>query len=153
MAETSYNAIRTGIKDFLVTNLSWITTDTCFDYTPLAPKVVFDKLPAVIVDFDRGYNIEWNAVDQGYLRQITFLIEVYTEVLEADTTGRNASQDIATKLRELETLFRSDPYIKGLVKGLTVRATKCDPIPIDVTRLTGVKARFAWLSVAVKAFA
>jgi len=148
MAETDYDKIRTAIADHIIASLSWATSSSVFDYSPTDPALPFGNLPAVIVDFDRGAPIEWEAVTEGYLRALPFLIEVYVEIPTSDTTGRISSIDVAQKLREVEELFEENPTIGGSVKGSTIRSSKVESIRIDAVKL-GVLVRFAWCSLVV----
>jgi len=144
-----YNTIRTGVAAYITANVGWATSAGTFDYSPTDPSVVFGNMPAVIVDFDPRASIEWAELSSGYLRGIPFLIEVYTEVSPTDTSyGKDASVDLASKLREVEELFEENPYIGGLCKDCTIRSSKCETMQIDAVKL-GVKARFAWLTLVV----
>ena len=83
------------------------------------------------------------------MRAIPFLIEIYDEVEPSDTShGRDASISLANKLSDVEQLFEKRPFIDGLVKGSTIRSTKCETMMIDATKL-GVKVRFAWMALVV----
>jgi len=151
MAETTYTAIRTGIVDYIVTNLAWATVDNTFDYSPVDAATVFGSLPAVIVDFD-DVPIDWaQAMLQGYERGVPILIEVYVELIkEDDSGGRDASEDVATKLRQLEQLFEEEPSIGGLVKGSTIRASQIEKLALQAVTL-GVLVRWACLALTVSA--
>jgi hypothetical protein len=106
-------------------------------------------LPAAIVDFARDRENTWIADDQGYLTGIPVMIEVYNEIIENDpSSGRDASQDIANKLDDLEDLFDTAPSIGGLVKGSTILASKIEGIELEAVNL-GVIARWAWLVLLV----
>jgi len=152
MAETDYDLIRTAVADYIIASLSWATSSSVFDYSPTDPALPFGNLPAIIVDFDRAANIEWEAVTEGYLRGIPFLIEIYVEIPASDTTGRTSSIDVAQKLGEVEQLFQANPTIGSTVKGSTIRSSKVESIRIDAVKL-GVLVRFAWLSLVVFALA
>lgn len=148
MAATAYDVIRTAVADYIIASLSWATSSSVFDFSPTDPALPFGNLPAVIVDFDRAANVEWEAVTEGYLRGIPFLIEVYVEIPDSDTTGRISSIDVAQKLREVEQLFEENPSIGSVVKNSTIRSSKVESIRIDAVKL-GVLVRFAWLSLVV----
>lgn len=150
MAETDYNVIRVGIAAFLSSNLTWIvSTDQIFDYSPTDPALVFGHLPAIIVDFDQRASIAWVEVTQGYERGISFLVEVYAEIEQSDTTaGRAASQNIVDRLNDIETLLAQHPSLDTLVKGTSIRSSKVETLTIEATKL-GIKARFAWVSFVV----
>ena len=148
MAETAYDLIRTVIADHIIANLSWATSSSTFDYSPTDPALPFGNLPAVIVDFDRGSNIEWEDVGQGYLKAIPVLVEVYVEIPSTDTTGRTSSVDVAQKLQQIERLFEEDPSIGSAVKNSTIRSSKIESIRIDAVKL-GVLVRFGWMSLVV----
>ena len=148
MAETSYDGIRTIIADFIIDALSWVSEDNCFDFSPTDPAAVFGVLPSIIVDFDRASNVEWEAFNEGYLKAIPFLIEVYVEIPASDTTGRVSSVDVAQKLNEVEDLFKGDPSIGATVKNSTIRASKVESIRIDAMQL-GVMVRFAWIALVI----
>jgi len=150
MALTSYDEIRTAIVEHIIANLSWVSADNCFDFSPTDPATVFGVLPSVIVDFDRGASIEWEAVTQGYLRALPFLVEIYVEIPDSDTTGRTSSIDLAQKLREVEQLFEEDPSIGSVVKNSTIRSSKIESLRIDAIQL-GVMVRFAWVALVVYA--
>lgn len=150
MAETSYDLIRTAVADHISNNLLWATASSTFDYSPTNPELPFGNLPCVIVDFDRASNIEWAEVDQGYLKGIPMLIEVYVEIPDSDTTGRTSSVDVAQKLQQIERLFEEDPSIGSAVKNSTIRSSKIESIRIDAVKL-GVLVRFAWCSLVVYA--
>jgi len=152
MAETEYDVIRTAVADYIIASLGWATSSSVFDYSPTDPALPFGNLPAIIVDFDRAANIEWEAVTEGYLRGIPFLIEIYVEIPASDTTGRTSSVDVAQKLGEVEQLFRQNATIGSAVKGSTIRSSKVESIRIDAVKL-GVLVRFAWLSLVVFALA
>ena len=150
MAETAYDIIRTAIANHIITNLSWATSSSVFDYSPTSPELPFGNLPSIIVDFDRGASIEWEAVTQGYLRALPFLVEIYVEIPDSDTTGRTSSIDLAQKLREIEQLFEEDPSIGSVVKNSTIRSSKVESLRIDAIKL-GVMVRFAWMALVVYA--
>ena len=151
MAETTYIAIRTGIAAYITANLDWAIATNTFDYSPIDAATVFGGLPAVIVDFDDMPIDFEQAMLQGYERGVPILIEVYVELIKDDDSGgRNASQDIATKLGELEVLFAEEPSIGGLVKGSTIRAAKIESLALQAVNL-GVLVRWAWLALTVSA--
>ena len=150
MAETAYDIIRTAIANHIITNLSWATSSSVFDYSPTSPELPFGNLPSIIVDFDRGASIEWESVTQGYLRALPFLIEVYVEIPDSDSTGRDSSVDLAQKLREVEQVFEEDPSIGSVVKNSTIRSSKVESLRIDAVKL-GVLVRFAWISLVIYA--
>jgi hypothetical protein len=146
---TTYIEIRTGIKAYITGNIGWATDDNVHDYSPKDASVVFGDLPAAIVDFARDRENTWIADDQGYLTGIPVMIEVYNEIIENDpSSGRDASQDIANKLDDLEDLFDTAPSIGGLVKGSTILASKIEGIELEAVNL-GVIARWAWLVLLV----
>jgi hypothetical protein len=146
---TSYINIRTGIKAYITGNIGWATDDNVHDYSPKDASVVFGDLPAVIIDFSRDRDNTWVPDDQGYLVGIPVIIEIYEEVTAEDTTsGRDASQNIANKLDDLEDLFDTAPSIGGLVKGSTILASKIEGIELEAVNL-GVIARWAWLTLLV----
>lgn len=147
-SQVDYDVIRTTIADLIIANLPWATATSTFDYSPTDPALPFGNLPAVIVDFDRSVNVEWAEVDQGYLKGIPFLIEVYVEIPSSDTTGRVSSIDVAQKLNEVEALFKGDPTIGANVKNSTIRSSKVESIRIDAVKL-GVLVRFAWVALVV----
>lgn len=147
-SQVDYDIIRTTIANHIIANLSWATSSSVFDFSPTDPALPFGNLPAVIVDFDRSANVEWAEVDQGYLKGIPFLVEVYVEIPSSDTTGRVSSVDVAQKLNEVEDLFKGDPSIGATVKNSTIRASKVESIRIDAVKL-GVLVRFAWMALVV----
>ena len=147
-ALVDYDVIRTAITDHIIASLSWATASSAFDFSPTDPALPFGNLPAVIVDFDRSTNVEWAEVDQGYLKGIPFLVEVYVEIPSSDTTGRVSSVDVSQKLNEVEDLFKGDPTIGATVKNSTIRSSKVESIRIDAVKL-GVLVRFAWVALVV----
>lgn len=150
MSETNYDLIRAAVAAHISTNLSWVAATSIFDYSPTNPELPFGNLPCVIVDFDRASNIEWAEVDQGYLKGIPMLIEVYIEIPDTDSTGRDSSVDVTQKLQQIERLFEEDPSIGSAVKNSTIRSSKVESIRIDAVKL-GVLVRFAWVSLVVYA--
>ena len=102
-AETAYTNIRTGVANYIIANVDWVTaleTDI-FDYTPDDIAIVFGHLPSIVVDFDPRTVNEWTDMGQGALEGVPVMIQVFTEIEPDDTThGRDASQDVADKLSE-----------------------------------------------------
>ena len=147
-SQVDYDVIRTTIADHISDNLSWATVASTFDYSPTDPALPFGNLPAVIVDFDRSANVEWEEITEGYYKAIPFLVEIYVEIPSTDTTGRTSSVDVAQKLKEVEDLFEGDPSIGSMVKNSTIRSSKIESIRIDAVKL-GVLVRFAWCSLVV----
>lgn len=148
MSETTYNAIRTGIRDYIVSNCLWATTANCFDYTPVDISTVFGVLPAVTVDTSPQGQVRWTPKNETYLKGIPFVIMIYEEITSDESHGRNASQEIAEKLKELEDLFISASSIGGLVKGSGIEESKIEALALQGLG-TGIKARWAWLSIIV----
>ena len=151
MTQTTYIGIRTGIKDYVAANISWVTAATCFDYSPTDAAVTFAKLPAVVVDFDPTRQVLWDANLEGYLKGIPMLLVIYDEIPSSDAShGRDISEAIAIKLKEVENLFQATPTIGGLVKGSTITNSKIELIQLTAVNI-GVAARWAWVSLTVVA--
>ena len=151
MAVIDYTLIRTGIRDYIATNVSWLTADlNCLDYSPTEAEVLFGNLPMVTVDFDYTSDINWRNITQGYERRVPFRVELYTEITKPDLShGRNASQDLSARLNELENLFVASPSIGGLVKGSNITSSKMELVQLRAVKL-GVLARWAWLSLTTR---
>jgi len=149
MTSVTYNAIRTGVKDYLVAQLAWCDADNTLDFSPTDAEQVFGQLPCTICDFSAlGVNT-WTPVSQGYLKGAPFLIELYVEVEDGDTSfGRTASQTLAVYLKNLEDLFTASPSIGGLVKRSDISASKLEAVQLKAVNL-GVIARWAWLSLTL----
>jgi len=151
-AETAYTNIRTGVANYIIANVDWVTaleTDI-FDYTPDDIAIVFGHLPSIVVDFDPRTVNEWTDMGQGALEGVPVMIQVFTEIEPDDTThGRDASQDVADKLSELENLFRSSPSVGGLVKGSSIGTSKIELLELAAVKLAGVTARWAWFTLIV----
>lgn len=151
MTQTTYIGIRTGVKDFVVANLSWVTATTSFDYSPTDAAVTFKKLPAVVVDFDPMRQVDWAEIGEGYLKGIPMLLVIYEEIPTSDAShGRDVSEAIAIKLKEVEDLFQAAPTMNGLVKGSTVTNSKIELIQLTAVNI-GVAARWAWVALTVVA--
>ena len=149
MTSVTYNAIRTGVKNYLVAQLDWCTADNTLDFSPTDAEQVFGQLPCTVCDFSAlGVNT-WTPIDQGYLKGLPFLIELYVEVEDGDLSfGRTASQTLATYLKNLEDLFTAAPSIGGLVKRSDIGASKLEAVQLQAVNL-GVIARWAWLSLTL----
>jgi hypothetical protein len=146
-----YNALKANIVAFLVANLSWATATNSFDYSPTSPAVVFDDLPALLLDFDLRASITYLPIDQGYEEVIPFLIEVYEEVASGDTTSGRASEvSITNKLKGLRDLLAGNPSIGGAVETSAFRGGKVEPISIEAKDI-GIVSRLAWLAISVHA--
>ena len=147
MAELGYNAIRTGIVTYLIAELDWLTAANCLDYSPNDAEVMFGALPLVVVDYDYSKDINWVAVENGYVRGIPFMLELFVEIPKSDPTfGRATSEELATKLNDLENVFVACPSIGGLVKNSDVTSSKLELMQLRAVKL-GVLARWAWFSL------
>jgi len=146
---SDYNEIRTGIAAYISANCAWVSSSNIFDYTPTDISVLFAKLPAVSVDFYPGSAIQWLAQNESYVKGIPFVIMIYSEIEKDDSShGRDASQEIATKLKEIEDLFISEPSIGGLVKSSGIMSSKVETLLIEAKNI-GVWSRWAWLTLTV----
>jgi len=144
---TSYITIRTGIAAFITANIGW--ADEVFDYSPTDAATVFGNLPAIIVDFDRQDDIQWNEVDGNYLKAVPLLIEIYAVLEKGDSSGgRDASENIANYLNDIEDLFKTYPSIGGLVKSSTIRSTKVESLVLEAINV-GILSRWAWITLLV----
>lgn len=143
-----YKTIRTGVASHISANIDWANVDNTFDYTPTDASVLFGTLPSVMVDF--GNNpIRFEEITQGYLKTFRLFVQIYTEVEKSDASfGRDASEDLADKLQEIEDLFNHDPTIGMLVKGSTIRESKPENFEVEAVKL-GLYARLAWISLDV----
>jgi len=147
MAEINYADIRTGIVTYLIANVSWLSADNCFDYSPNDAEVMFGALPCVTVDMDYSKDISWRPNENGYLKSVPFMLELFVEIVNPDSTfGRDASEEIAAKLNDLEQVFVAAPSIGGLVKGSNITNSKVELMQMRAVKL-GVLARWAWLSL------
>ena len=144
---TTYIQIRSGIAAYLTANLDWATEDGTFDYFPTDAATVFGSLPAVVVDFDRNEAVRWTPVEEGYLKGVPVLIEIYVHKEKPDASGgRDASELIANYLDDVENLFKQTPSIGQLVKTSEILNSKVETLILEATNL-GLLSRWAWVSI------
>ena len=134
----------------MTANLAWCVDHT-LDYCPTQATTVFGNLPCAIVDLDDEI-IDWREqVMVGVRRKVPILIEIYVEISSDDTSGgRDASEEIKTKLRDVEQLFEDNPSIGGLVKGSHIQTSKVEKLSLEAVEV-GVLARWAWVALIVDA--
>jgi len=112
---------------------------------------MYTTTPPLIRRRFRRYSNAWvEGSDGRYAEGVTYLIEIYEEIDPTDTSGgRDSSESIAGKIKEIEDLFRSEPSVQTLVKTSTIRASKVEPIIVEITQILGIKVRFGWVSLQI----
>lgn len=145
MAQGDRNTIRETVAEALETELSI----PFFDYSPDRVEVVFDSLPAGVVDWDPGRSERWASIDQGMERRSYLFVEIYEPILDSDEDyGKRASEEIATKVEQAEALLRTNTYLNNTCDGSEIVESKIEPIAVEVEE-SGIKARLGWIVLEV----
>ena len=154
------NAMAAAVTSHVVAALQtdssgYFSEVTALDYDPPNAKFLLSRLPILSVDFVLNQDgvfidtdMQVGAVCSDYL-----VIKYFHYIVQTDdgSGDRNAVLAVRQALDVMQKTIANNPSLWGTALASVPHARRIEDIPLVASTITGVSARWCWLSVRVQA--